>query len=356
MYRKGHLVDVIDATHSQYLFNNVEIQKVNMTKPFVTQHEFGELYQFDLVTDLLELIVIEDSQIGIEYKDGLFSRVLLPGRYGYWNSIVEYRIESYNMDDVTIPESLSRKILNKVLMRPFVVCWKVSSYEKALLYIGGEYVSPLDPGTYYFWKSDNKIVEVKGVDLRSQQVEISGQEILTKDKAAIRVNFDVQYKVVDILKALVETKDATRQLYTLVQLALREYIGTMTLDEILSRKEEVAPFVLSKVSIRLEDLGLEMMSCGMRDIILPGDVKAIINQVLIAQKKAQANNIMRQEETAATRSLLNTAKLMEQNSMLYKLKELEFVERIADKVGEITVNGNGEVLSQLQGLFGSSKN
>jgi len=198
------------------------------------------------------------------------------------------------------------------------------------------------------------VVDVQGVDLRSQQVEVSGQEILTKDKAAIRVNFDVQYKIVDVIKALVDTKDATRQMYTLVQLALREYIGTMTLDEILSRKEEVAPFVMSKVKTRLEDLGIEMLSCGMRDIILPGDVKAIINQVLIAQKKAQANNITRQEETAATRSLMNTAKLMEQNSMLYKLKELEFVERIADKVGEITVNGSGEVLSQLRGLFGSS--
>lgn len=76
-----------------------------------------------------------------------------------------------------------------------------------------------------------------------------------------------------------------------------------------------------------------------------------MNQVLMAQKKAQANSITRREETAATRSLLNTAKLMEDNEMLFKLKEMEYVEKIADKVGEITVAGNGNVIAQLKEIF-----
>jgi hypothetical protein len=73
--------------------------------------------------------------------------------------------------------------------------------------------------------------------------------------------------------------------------------------------------------------------------------------VLVAEKKAQANTIMRREETASTRSLLNTAKLMEENTMLWKLKEMEYVEKIADKVGEITVNGNGVLVEQLKQIF-----
>ena len=72
---------------------------------------------------------------------------------------------------------------------------------------------------------------------------------------------------------------------------------------------------------------------------------------MIAQKRAQANIITRREETASTRSLLNTAKLIEDNPMLYKLKELEYLEKIADRIGEVTVAGNGDVLSQLKGLF-----
>ena len=93
------------------------------------------------------------------------------------------------------------------------------------------------------------------------------------------------------------------------------------------------------------------MRTGIRDIILPGEIKDIMNQVLIAQKKAQANVITRREETASTRSLLNTAKLMEDNAMLFKLKEMEYVEKIADKIGEISVSGSGNVVEQLKTIF-----
>jgi regulator of protease activity HflC (stomatin/prohibitin superfamily) len=93
------------------------------------------------------------------------------------------------------------------------------------------------------------------------------------------------------------------------------------------------------------------LDCGIRDIILPGDVKDIMNQVLVAEKRAQANVIMRREETASTRSLLNTAKLMEENTMLYKLKEMEYVEKIAEKINTISVNGSGDLIGQLKQIF-----
>jgi regulator of protease activity HflC (stomatin/prohibitin superfamily) len=98
-------------------------------------------------------------------------------------------------------------------------------------------------------------------------------------------------------------------------------------------------------------MGCKVLDCGIRDIILPGDVKDIMNQVLVAEKRAQANVIMRREETASTRSLLNTAKLMEENTMLYKLKEMEYVEKIAEKINTISVNGSGDLIGQLKQIF-----
>ena len=175
--------------------------------------------------------------------------------------------------------------------------------------------------------------------------------MLTKDKTALRINFYAQYKVTDVYKALMDNKNFEKQLYILIQLALREYIGAVSLDELLENKESVTTKVLNAVSKKAVDLGVEILDSGIRDIILPGEIKDIMNQVLIAQKKAQANVITRREETASTRSLLNTAKLMEDNSMLFKLKEMEYVEKIADKIGEISVSGSGNVVEQLKTIF-----
>ena len=86
---------------------------------------------------------------------------------------------------------------------------------------------------------------------------------------------------------------------------------------------------------------------------MPGEIKDIMNSVLVAEKTAQANVISRREEVASTRSLLNTAKLMDENKTLYKLKELEYLERICDRVGEISVNGNAGLVEQLGQLLGA---
>ena len=188
-----------------------------------------------------------------------------------------------------------------------------------------------------------------------QQVEINGQEILTKDKAALRINAWAQYKVTDVEKALLQNKDYDKQLYVAFQLALREYVTVLNFDELLEKKETITPFILDAVKNTAENLGVAVNGFGIRDIVLPGDVKDIMNKVLIAEKNAQANSIMRREETASTRSLLNTAKLMEDNTMLWKLKEMEYVEKIAEKINNISLSGGSQLVDQLKQIFVPSK-
>ena len=112
----------------------------------------------------------------------------------------------------------------------------------------------------------------------------------------------------------------------------------------------IAASVLQKLKEKEADLYVEFTDSGVKDIILPGEVRDIMNTVLIAEKRAQANVITRREEVASTRSLLNTAKLMDENTTLYKLKELEYIEKICDKVGNISV-GNSDILGQLNDIF-----
>lgn len=111
--------------------------------------------------------------------------------------------------------------------------------------------------------------------------------------------------------------------------------------------------MLQKLRERQEEFCVEVTGAGIKDIILPGEIREIMNTVLVAEKKAQANVIMRREEVASTRSLLNTARLMDENRTLFKLKEMEYLERICDKVGGITLNGGTNVLEQLSELMAS---
>jgi len=89
-------------------------------------------------------------------------------------------------------------------------------------------------------------------------------------------------------------------------------------------------------------------------VILPGDVCELLNKVVEAERMAKANLIRRQEETAATRSLLNTARLMEDNPLLLRLKELEALEKLVEKVGRIDLHtgaGAGGFDALLQNLY-----
>ena len=111
---------------------------------------------------------------------------------------------------------------------------------------------------------------------------------------------------------------------------LRAVVGARELDALLAEKDAVAREAARRCSrARAEELGLEVRSVGVRDLILPGDMKELMNKVTEARKAAEANLITRREETAALRSQANTAKLLADNPALMRLRELEVLEKIA---------------------------
>jgi hypothetical protein len=349
VFKNGDYQKVItQGNHWLSLSQTVYVYDLNT--PFFAPIHLDILLKDDNLASLLTVIEVKDSQIALVYENGLFKNTLKAGRYTYWKGLNTYSFTKIDLNKIYITEQIDKSLFSNFEISNYVRIFEVFTYEKAVLLLDDVYTKTLKSGIYRFWKNDTSI-KIAKIDLRQQQLEIAGQELLTKDKAAIRVNFNTQYKVIDIEKALLENKDFEKQLYLSLQLSLRNYIGAYTLDELLESKENIAQAVLNNVSDSAESLGVKILDCGIKDVILPGDMKEIMNQVLVAQKKAQANIIMRREETASTRSLLNTAKLMEENKMLYKLKEMEYVEKIADKIGEITVSGNGGMVGQLKEIF-----
>jgi len=327
-----------------------EVISYSMAAPFMAPCELNILLKDAALAAALHVVEVKDNEIVLKYDNGNFSTVLTPGRYAFWKGLIGYKFDVINLDSAEVISGVDKLILLRREVMPYVRIFNVESYEKGLLIVNGKLERELESGTFYFWKNAISVAVLKA-DMRQLQVEIAGQEILTKDKAALRINFYAQYKIASVKKVLLENKDCEKQLYYLLQLALRAFIGSVTLDELLDKKENANDFVTSAVIEKAAEMGISISGCGIRDIILPGDVKDIMNQVLVAEKKAQANTIMRREETASTRSLLNTAKLMEDNAMLFKLKEMEYVEKIADKINSISVSGGNMIVDQLKQIF-----
>jgi regulator of protease activity HflC (stomatin/prohibitin superfamily) len=353
VYKNGKLLDVLSAG-KYWKRSNLEFEYLNATQPFHSKYDVDSLIANPIMANLLDVVEVKDSELAFQYLNGNFNQVLGRGRYAYWKGVKNYSYNVYDTSSLELPVTINKKLLTLPAILNQIRVYTVEAYEKGLLYLDGQFSKIVEPGIYQYWKNE-VVVQLYKADLRVQQMEVSGQEILTKDKANIRINFYADYQIVDITKALMETKDSTKQFYTLMQLALREYIGRYTLDELLANKDEAKVYVIDAIAEKAAAMGIAIQNCGIRDIILPGDVKEIMNQVLVAEKKAQANVIMRREETASTRSLLNTAKLMEDNEMLYKLKEMEYVEKIAENISNITLSGGGQIVDQLKSIFAPVK-
>jgi regulator of protease activity HflC (stomatin/prohibitin superfamily) len=294
-------------------------------------------------------IIVPDSNIAVHYLDDRITNVLQTGEYYYWNIFKKHTFTLIDISNPEISKEIDKNIFHYIPLK-FYTKIDVSDGETALLYFDGKFERLLTSGIHRFWNSNTQISH-QLLDLRIQQLDITGQEILTTDKVALRINFVCNYKITDAVNLLSKIKDYKNQIYIMTQIALREYVGKYKFDELLDQKESIASYVLAKLQEKQQDYFIEFSTAGIKDIILPGEIRDIMNTVLIAEKTAQANVITRREEVASTRSLLNTAKLMEENQTLYKLKELEYLEKICDKVGNISVSGGNNLLTQLNELL-----
>ncbi|EHH8661557.1 TPA: slipin family protein [Escherichia coli] len=314
------------------------------------QPDWGEKYC--LVADLSEI------EAGALYMDGILLEILPPStRRLYWRVEDDLTLVRMNTQQVQVQTEVMNAVLQPrrkgaVKGRDAILTVQVPAWHVGVLKIDGETQALLPPGLTAYWKI-NHLVEAEVVDTRLQVLEVSGQEILTKDKVNLRINLAANWRYSDVLLAFSQLTKPIDHLYRELQFALREAVGTRTLDELLEDKQVIDDVVSEQVKSRMLPFGMEIASLGVKDIVLPGDMKNILAQLVEAEKSAQANVIRRREETAATRSLLNTAKVMENNPVALRLKELETLERVAERIDNISVFGGlDQVLHGLVNIKG----
>ncbi len=287
-----------------------------------------------------------EQEVGLVYQNNVLKDIKAPAQQGaYWKTQHAIRIEKIDIsEDISVSKKLAVLLTNakdellKQATSAAVTSASIPERHVGFLEVDGENMGTLVAGTYVWWKFNRKIA-VTMLDGRLQNMEVNGQEILTKDRVSLRVNLSSTWQIKDASLVKSELADAKDYLYRELQLALRTIVSTQTLDELLVDKNSLNQQVQAIVVEKAIAYGIEVKTVGARDIVLPGEMKAILTQVVEAQKVAEANLIKRQEETQATRSLHNTAKVMEGNPVLLRLKELEILEKISGRISTLNVYG-----------------
>jgi regulator of protease activity HflC (stomatin/prohibitin superfamily) len=355
LFRKGDFVTILKASEHRFFdpLGRLTIEKFSLAKTQF-EHKLADYLvksEPDIVAREFTLIVHGAAEVGLRFENGVLAEVLAPNtRRGYWKGYINVRFEKLNIaTDFRVANELVAQLVElagagfkaKVTGAAGVYGVQVPEANVGLLFVDGKRTLTLDPGLYGFWRF-GRDVRVEFVDLRLQVLDVAGQEILTKDKVSLRVNLTAGYRFSDVLTAFSKQAKPVDFLYKELQFGLRAAVGTRTLDELLENKTVIDDVVNEHIKRRVVGFGLEVESVGVKDIILPGEMKTILAKVLEAEKAAQANVIRRREETAATRSLLNTAKVMEDSPIALRLKELETLEKVTEKIDKISVFGGLE--------------
>lgn len=139
--------------------------------------------------------------------------------------------------------------------------------------------------------SRRPVVEIVLVDVRERELTIRGQEILTSDKVAVRVSILTQFKVTDPVAAVDTVESYEDRLYSDVQLAARRSLASMTLEAILTNRNELSEDILRDVQDAASGYGVTILRADVKDLVFPGNLQEIMNRVLTAQRLSEAQLI-----------------------------------------------------------------
>jgi regulator of protease activity HflC (stomatin/prohibitin superfamily) len=279
-------------------------------------------------------VTLSAFERGVLYRDEQPLAFLRPGVHRYWTLDASVRLQ---VCDVSQPLPSLTNELEALIPRNEYVAATVAAHEKALRFVQGRLTAVLEPGRHAFWTHPQAEVQISALDMRRSELTIAGQELMTRDKVTLRLTLSVEYAIADAAVVNRLVANVRDSVYLAAQLAAREYVGAVTLDQLLEGRQALTSYLESDVTPKAALFGVRIERIGVKDVVLPGEMKTLLNRVIEAEKAAAANVIMRREETAATRSLVNTARLMADQPILLRLKELEAMKEIAGQINDVRI-------------------
>lgn len=214
----------------------------------------------------------------------------------------------------------------------------VHDYEVGLLYVSGKLQRTLPPGGYWLWR---RFSRVQVVDLRERVVTVPAQEVLSSDNVSVKASLLLRFKVARPEIAVNAAVSFEEALYADAQLALREIVGVLPVEDLVAQRDQLATTLDGRLRPKAEALGLALASAGVKDLIFPPLLRQAFHQVVEAKKASQASLERARGEVATLRSLANAARMLEANPALLALKTLQTV---AEGKHTLVLGGTGLIL------------
>ena len=316
---------------------NISVTRLYLQQGFTTYDPRHEAF---IPVGLKKDLAVAPNEVAILELRGQPMGCLAPGNYVLWQEPSPVVASKYSLEGLLCEVPIeARHLVPAKLATPVVV----KPYERALVYSDGELAKVLDAGNW-FLNAANRKLNVQLVDLREEAVQIVGQELMSSDKVTLRVNVVAKVEVKDPVLAVESTVDYKAALYTEAQMIVRRFVASVTVDTLLGDRNAASLWMQEELAKRATSWGVEVKSVDIKDVILPGEMRTLMQRVLSAEKEAEAGSIERREESARTRSQANAARMIENNPVMMRLRELEALQTIAASVEQLTVVATPEEL------------
>ena len=250
--------------------------------------------------------------------------------------------------------------LNSGILIGIVIVWillisikQIDEYQRGILFSFGKFSRILKPGWHIVLPIINRVVKV---DIRTKTVDVPEQEAITRDNVSIRINAVLYYKIFDASKAVISVENYNYAVSQLAQTTMRNVVGSVTLDELLSERDKLSTQICQIVDEATDPWGIKVENVELKDIALPEELKRVISRVAEAEREKQAVITKSQGEVEASENLARAAEVMGSTPGALHLRTLATLNDLSsDQSNTVIFALPVEVLEAMKGLSNIGK-
>lgn len=225
---------------------------------------------------------------------------------------------------------------------------QIEQYERGVMFTMGRFTSIKLPGWRLVIPVFQRMVKV---DIRTKAVDVPDQQAITKDNIPVRVNAVIYYKISEAAKAIIEVENFYYAISQLAQTTMRNVVGEVELDELLSDRDSVSKKILKVVDLASDSWGIKVENVELKDVVLPTDMERTIAKQAEAEREKRAVIIKAEGELIAAENMAKAATLLSSAPGALHLRTLQSINDVSsDQSNTIIFTVPLEILKAFEGF------